>query len=36
MKKAVDVCSVAALGERQTYRAELGRGTARRWAEIAF
>ena len=35
MKKAAEVCAVAALGERQKYRAELGCGVARHGAEIA-
>lgn len=35
VKKAAEVCAVAALGERQKYRAELGCGVARHGAEIA-
>lgn len=36
VKKAADVCTVAALGDGQKYRAELGCGVARHEAEIAF
>lgn len=36
VKKAADVCTVAALGDGQKYGAELGCGVARHAAEIAF